>query len=124
MTVFKIKRIYEPAEKADGRRVLVDRLWPRGVKKNSIPVDAWQKDLAPTGNLRSWYKHDPAKWEEFQLRYLLELKHNPAVEDFLRATAGEQSITLLYAAKDKEHNHTLVLQRILEEMSGSVIVPR
>lgn len=120
MTIFKIKRIYEPAEKADGMRILVDRLWPRGIKKNSTSLDAWRKDLAPTVQLREWYDHDPVKWEEFQLRYLMELKHNLAVGDFLRAITDEELVTLLYAAKDTNRTHALVLQEFLEKMSGQV----
>lgn len=117
MTIIKIKRIYEPAEESDGRRILVDRLWPRGIKKDSTSLDAWRKDLAPTVGLRKWYNHDPAKWEEFQLKYLLELKHNPAVMDFQRVTAGDEIVTLLYAARDTHHTHALVLQRLLVENS-------
>lgn len=78
---------------------------PGGLKKDSTSLDAWRKDLAPTVGLRKWYNHDPAKWEEFQLKYLLELKHNPAVMDFQRVTAGDEIVTLLYAARDTHHTH-------------------
>jgi uncharacterized protein YeaO (DUF488 family) len=117
MPTFQIKRIYEPADTSDGKRILVDRLWPRGVKKENAQLDAWLKEVAPTTNLRKWFDHDPAKWDEFQLKYLLELKHNQAVKDLSRSLANDKTITLLYAAKDTQHTHALVLQRFLKEMS-------
>ncbi len=117
MPTFQIKRIYELADPSDGRRILVDRLWPRGVKKENAQLDAWLKEVAPTTNLRKWFDHDPAKWDEFQLKYLLELKQNQAVRDLSRSLANDKTITLLYAAKDTQHTHALVLQRFLKEMS-------
>ena len=117
MTTFKIKRIYEPADKTDGRRILVDRLWPRGVKKENAMLSAWLKDIAPSVKLRQWFDHDPAKWNEFQLRYSLELKQNAAVMDLLHSSDKDEVVTLLYAAHDTQHTHALVLQLFLEEMA-------
>jgi len=109
----QVKRIYEPVEKTDGKRILVDRLWPRGVKKEAAHLDEWMKDVAPSINLRKWFNHDTAKWHEFTARYTLELKHNPAVK-FLQQLADEnQIVTLLYAAHDEQHNHALVLQQFI-----------
>lgn len=108
----KIKRVYLPPEPTDGHRILVDRLWPRGLKKETAALDDWAKDAAPSPELRIWFSHDLAKFAEFRHRYLEELHHNPAAAS-LRKLAGSQTITLLYAAKDEQHNHALVLQEFL-----------
>lgn len=107
-----IKRVYEPATKADGKRILVDRLWPRGLSKAEAKVDLWLKDVAPSAELRKWFGHDPAKWEEFQKKYRDELQGSPALAE-LAALAKEGKVTLLYAAKDTEHCQATVLQDIL-----------
>lgn len=104
----KIKRIYEPAASEDGQRILVDRLWPRGVAKAEAHIDLWLKDVAPSADLRRWFGHKPERWAEFQKRYLAELKDNPAFEDLRRLVRGKPT-TLLYGAKDETHNQARVL---------------
>lgn len=111
MDIF-IKRVYEAAHEADGKRILVDRLWPRGLAKADAKVDLWLKDVAPSTELRKWFGHDPAKWEEFQKRYRAELKDNPALAE-LTAIVQEGTVTLLFAAKDTEHCHAVVLRDLL-----------
>ena len=104
----KIKRIYEPPAADDGQRILVDRLWPRGVSKDHAHIDAWLKDVAPSADLRRWFGHKPERWTEFQKRYLTELQSNPAFEE-LRGLARGKPTTLLYGAKDETHNQARVL---------------
>ncbi|MDB5117483.1 MAG: hypothetical protein JWQ79_2975 [Mucilaginibacter sp.] len=118
MGTVQIKRIYEPAEKTDGARILVDRLWPRGISKESAHLDEWMKDIAPTADLRKWFNHDVAKWYEFNLRYVLELKQNTTVKALLDIIKSHKTVTLLYAAHDEAHNHALVLQKYISEISG------
>ncbi|MCF3111652.1 DUF488 domain-containing protein [Niabella sp. CC-SYL272] len=110
-----IKRIYEAPAKNDGLRVLVDRLWPRGIKKEAAAVDEWLKALAPSANLRKWFNHDPKKWAAFQEQYKEELKQNPAVEAFLKQHKGIKKITLLFGARDEQHNQAVVLREVLEQ---------
>ncbi len=107
-----IKRIYETPESTDGMRVLVDRLWPRGVTKDEASIDLWMKDVAPSTELRKWYGHDPEKWPEFQERYRFELEGNPALAE-LQKLSRKEKVTLIYAAKDENHSHALVLLGIL-----------
>ena len=107
-----LKRVYEPPSSADGKRILVDRLWPRGLSKDKAKIDHWLKEVAPTTALRQWFGHDPGKWAEFQKRYRAELKSNPALAE-LRALSAQGSVTLLYAARDQVHNEAVVLQKIL-----------
>lgn len=114
--IIKLKRIYEKPAKEDGARILVDRLWPRGVAKEKAAIKLWAKDLAPTQGLREWFGHDPALWAGFQGRYKVELETNEAVEAFVEEFREVKVITLLYAAKDEEHNHAIVLQRYLTKM--------
>lgn len=111
--MIQIKRIYEPASREDGFRVLVDRLWPRGVSKSDASIDLWMKEIAPTSNLRTWFAHDPAKWSEFQLFYLAELERNPEPAAELLERSKASNLSLLYAAKDQEHNHAAVLRNYL-----------
>jgi uncharacterized protein YeaO (DUF488 family) len=113
-TVIRIRRIYDLSVKEDGYRVLVDRLWPRGIKKEAGAFDEWAKDLAPSPDLRKWFDHDPKRWTEFQKRYKAELKANEAVKTFVKTHADKKTITLLYAAKSEEYNHAIVLQRYLK----------
>ena len=113
MTRILLKRAYEPPAKTDGTRVLVDRLWPRGLTKTKASIDLWLKDAAPSTELRKWFGHDPAKWPEFQKRYRAELKGNPALSE-LEALSRQGDITLIYAAKDQLHNEAVVLRQILE----------
>jgi len=108
-----IKRIYEPAADTDGFRVLVDRLWPRGMKKEDAGIDLWLKAIAPTDVLRKWYHHDGGRWDEFRHKYLLELNDNPAIEELQSLAKEHKTVTLLYAAKDVEQNHALVLKEFL-----------
>ncbi|MBB2199334.1 MAG: DUF488 domain-containing protein [Gluconacetobacter sp.] len=108
-----LKRVYDAPEPGDGVRVLVDRLWPRGVRKDALKMDLWLKDVAPSPDLRHWFGHDPARWEEFQARYRRELQAgNPEIAQ-LEALASREKVTLLYAAHDLGHNHALVLRDFL-----------
>jgi len=116
MTKFRIKRIYDQPEKADGLRILVDRLWPRGLKKEDAQIDEWFKEVAPSLALRKWFDHDPDKWHEFKKCYMIELEENKAIANLLNRVKTAKTVTLLYAAHDKEHNHSLVLQGFLEEI--------
>lgn len=109
----KIKRIYDPAAPADGKRILVDRMWPRGIKKEEAVLDEWLKELAPSTELRKWFGHDPAKWRDFRSRYKSELKGSADIIDRLRQESQRETITLLYAAKDVEHNNAVVLREIV-----------
>jgi uncharacterized protein YeaO (DUF488 family) len=104
----KIKRVYDQPAEDDGLRILVDRLWPRGLTKEKAHVDLWLKDIAPSTGLRKWFGHEPAKWEEFKKKYLLELKENDVAVSLLKDKARE-TVTLLYGAKDHEHNEAIVL---------------
>lgn len=111
--MLELKRAYDPAAQDDGTRVLVDRLWPRGVKKVDAKIDWWAKELAPSTELRRWFAHDPAKFAEFSQRYRKELASNPALEK-LKALVSEGKVTLIYAAKDTVHNEAQVLKALLE----------
>ena len=112
--VIQIKRAYEPASKTDGARILVERLWPRGIKKAALSLDAWLKDVAPSTELRQWFRHDPAKWREFRKRYGRELEQNPEPwERLLRARRGR--LTLVYSSHDEEHNNAVALKEFLEQ---------
>ncbi|HLJ78020.1 MAG TPA: DUF488 domain-containing protein [Acidobacteriaceae bacterium] len=106
----KIKRVYEQPDKDDGLRILVDRLWPRGLTKEKARVDLWLKEIAPSNELRKWFGHDPNRWEEFQKRYLNELKGNPEAIRLLKAALDKGTVTLVYGAKDEDHNEARVLQ--------------
>lgn len=109
MTTYRIKRIYDAPEKTDGYRVLVDRLWPRGVSKERAALDAWRKDLAPSPKLRVWFGHEAGKFTEFSRRYRQELEANPAVSAFTLEMKAYGVVTLLYAARDSKINHAAVL---------------
>jgi uncharacterized protein YeaO (DUF488 family) len=113
--VIHIKRAYDTSSHEDGYRVLVDRIWPRGLTKEALNIDDWAKVLAPTTELRKWFNHDPALWAVFQQRYKQELKHNEEVVSFIEKYEDKKLITLVYAAKDTEHNHALVLQQYLQQ---------
>jgi uncharacterized protein YeaO (DUF488 family) len=112
MSRVAIKRVYEPRAADDGARILVDRLWPRGLSKDKAHVDEWLKDVAPTAALRKWFGHDPKRWDAFRRRYLDELAGNPATAR-LRELADKGHVTLLYGAHDTEHNQAVVLQEYL-----------
>lgn len=113
MMSISLKRAYELPAKADGVRILVDRLWPRGVTKSKASIDLWIKDLAPSTELRTWFGHDPEKWSEFQKKYRAELKGNPALSE-IRDLSRQGNVTLVYAAKDELHNQALVIKQILD----------
>ena len=110
----EIKRVYEDPGRADGTRILVDRLWPRGLSKERARVDLWLKDIAPSTELRKWFSHDPSKWTEFQARYRKELKSEADLLDVLKDKAAKGPITLLYGAEDEVHNEAVVLQSLLQ----------
>jgi uncharacterized protein YeaO (DUF488 family) len=110
----KLKRAYEPPEKTDGARILVDRLWPRGVSKTSARIDLWLKDIAPSAALRKWFGHDPSKWSEFQKRYVRELARQPEAVAQLKQFAAKGVVTLVYGAKDQRHNNAVALKEYLE----------
>ena len=112
----KIKRVYERAERGDGERILVDRLWPRGLSKRAAAVDAWMKDLGPSHELRKWFGHDPGRWPEFRRRYVAELRtqRDPLMAIARKATRG--AVTLLFGARDPEHNQAVVLKGVIERL--------
>lgn len=109
----RLRRAYDPAEPGDGKRFLVERLWPRGVRKDDLPLDGWLKDLAPSPALRTWFAHDPAKWAEFKRRYAAELRANEEAVAPLRAAARRGTVTLVYAARDTERNSAVLLREYL-----------
>lgn len=111
----QIKRVYEDAAKADGFRVLVDRLWPRGVKKEAAQLDAWLKDVAPSPDLRTWWNHDPERADEFATRYRSELDDNDAVDELRDMVSEHSTVTLVYGAKDPKVNHARVLRDYLTD---------
>lgn len=113
--MLKIKRVYEADEASDGVRFLVERLWPRGLKKEKLKMKAWLKDVSPSPGLRTWFRHDPDKWEEFQQRYRMELESNPEAWQPILEEAEDGDVTLLYSARDTEHNSALLLKSFLEE---------
>lgn len=124
--MFQLKRVYDEPSPDDGFRVLVERLWPRGIRKERAALDLWLKDVAPSPELRKWFDHDPVKWEEFQQRYAVELKEKKDSVELLKDKAKEGTVTLLYAAHDTEHNGALALKRILErrrKRSGRIRKP-
>lgn len=108
-----IKRVYLPAEDSDGYRVLVDRLWPRGIKKENAKIDLWAKALAPSAELRKWFNHIPGRFDEFSKKYVEELKTNPEVAPILDKLRQHDKVTLLYGARDEQHNNAVVLLHLL-----------
>jgi uncharacterized protein YeaO (DUF488 family) len=112
--MIKVKRVYEAASRSDGKRFLVDRLWPRGIKKEGLMLKAWLKDVAPSDELRHWYSHDPAKWKEFRKRYFGELKAKPEALEPLLEAAPQGDLTLLYSARVTELNNAVALKEYLE----------
>lgn len=118
MADIRVKRAYRAARVSDGARVLVDRLWPRGLAKDRVRLAGWRKDLAPSSELRKWFGHDPEKWEEFKVRYFKELDENPDAVDELVAGLGDGPTTLIFGAKDEDHNNAVALKLYLEERRG------
>ncbi|HVZ88775.1 MAG TPA: DUF488 domain-containing protein [Polyangia bacterium] len=113
--MIRIKRVYEDAARDDGRRILIERLWPRGMKKEALVAEAWMKDVAPTTELRRWFNHQPERWERFRERYAAELAANPEAVAPLRALARRGTLTLLYSARDEDHNSAVVLRDFLRQ---------
>ena len=120
--MFKIKRVYAAAEPADGYRVLVDRLWPRGVSKEKAHVDLWMKQIGPSGKLRKWFGHDPARWSEFQKRYRAELREKPDLTRELKQLEKQhRTVTLVYSAHDELHNQAVALGAFLQRRSAGKV---
>ncbi len=117
--MIKLKRVYESMGNDDGKKFLVERLWPRGVKKTALANAVWLKDVAPSTVLRKWFGHDPKKWEEFQRRYRVELKEHQAVLESILEAARRGTVTLLYSSHDTEHNNAVVLRDYLQRKLGS-----
>ncbi|HDR46738.1 MAG TPA: DUF488 domain-containing protein, partial [Geoalkalibacter subterraneus] len=115
MAQIRLRRAYDPPGKDDGTRILVDRVWPRGVSKEDLQIDFWAKNIAPSTELRRWFGHDPDKWSEFRRRYFNELDHNgEAVEELLSKVEGKR-LTLVYGARDEQHNNAVALKEYLSE---------
>lgn len=111
----RIKRVYEEPSESDGTRILVDRLWPRGMSKDKAKLDVWLKEVGPSNELRKWFGHDPAKYEEFKKRYQRELAHNAAFAELEKIVKEKRIVTLLYSAHDTEHNQAVVIKAYLEK---------
>jgi len=109
----KLNRAYESPAAADGTRVLIDRLWPRGISKKKAALDQWMRDIAPSNQLRKWFGHDPARWNEFRRRYAAEVHKNPHLLEQLRSVARDGPITLVYSARDEAHNDAIVLRDLI-----------
>ena len=116
---FAVKRVYDAPQAHDGARYLVDRLWPRAVKKTDLRINGWLKEVAPSNDLRRWFGHDPEKWAEFQRRYRAELDANPGAWQPLIEAYQQGNVTLLYAARDTQHNNAIVLKAYLEERTAA-----
>ena len=112
--MIQIKRVYDPADRSDGTRLLVERLWPRGVKKTSLKIDNWLKDVAPSTELRKWFSHDPAKWDEFRRRYVAELEANSEAWKPISEAVRHGTVTLIYSSHDTEHNNAVALKEFLK----------
>lgn len=118
--MIQLKRVYEPTDPShDGVRFLVERLWPRGIRKEDLHAQAWIKDAAPSTELRQWFSHDPAKWEEFQRRYFAELGEHPEALEPIRKAARKGTVTLLYSSHDEQHNNAVALKRYLTSRTKS-----
>jgi len=112
--MIRTKRVYELPSKDDGKRVLVDRLWPRGLSKEKVAIDDWIKEIAPSDDLRKWFGHDPARWQEFRKKYREELRSKPELIAKLKGESKEGTVTLLYAAKDTKHNNAVALKEMID----------
>jgi uncharacterized protein YeaO (DUF488 family) len=113
--MIRLKRVYDPPDPGDGARLLVERLWPRGMKKEDLRLDGWLKEVAPSHALRRWFAHDPARWEEFERRYRAELDAHPETWQPILEAAQQGDVTLLYSARDTQHNSAVVLKAYLED---------
>lgn len=116
----KLKRVYEAPEREDGFRVLVDRLWPRGVSKSSAQIELWLKEIAPSNELRKWYSHDPAKWDEFRKRYFQELDNHPEEVEQLNKCVSLGTVTLVFSSKEQKLNNAVALKEYLEAARGRI----
>jgi uncharacterized protein YeaO (DUF488 family) len=116
--MIQLKRAYEKPSPEDGSRILVERLWPRGLTKEKAALDLWLKDVAPSPELRKWFGHDPAKWKQFEQRYWKELRERKEAVKFLQQKIKQGDVTLVYAAHDEEHNGALALKAFLEHRKG------
>ena len=110
-----LKRVYEGVNKIDGYRILVDRIWPRGIKKTDAKIDLWLKDIAPSNELRKWFAHDPKKWNQFRTKYFKELKSKKAELTIIEQQLKKSTVTLLFGAKDQEHNQAVALQEFIQQ---------
>ncbi|SDY84369.1 DUF488 domain-containing protein [Nitrosomonas sp. Nm33] len=113
--MIKLKRVYDVAETADGLRFLVERLWPRGIKKTDLKMDEWLKDIGPSDDLRRWFAHDPKKWDDFRKRYFAELDSKQGLWKSLVTAAHHGTVTLIYSSRDTNHNNAVALKEYLEE---------
>jgi len=113
--MIQIKRVYDSPEPGDGKRILIDRLWPRGIKKEDLKMDEWVKEIAPSDKLRKWFSHDPKKYEEFKRRYAKELEEKSEILERIKNEAKKGKVTILFSAKDTEHNNATVLRELLSE---------
>jgi uncharacterized protein YeaO (DUF488 family) len=113
--MLKIKRVYDPVSADDGKRILVDRLWPRGIKKEKAHIDEWLKEISPSNELRKWYSHDPAKWAEFKKRYKQEIAGKEGLLKKIKAEARKQTVTLLFSSKELERNNAVALKEMLDQ---------
>jgi uncharacterized protein YeaO (DUF488 family) len=116
MTDIRLKRVYDKPLETDGFRILVDRLWPRGVSKNNAELDEWAKEIAPSDELRKWFDHAPQRWTIFQRKYKAELKKNESWKDFMKRHKKRKRVTLLYATKEEELTHAVILKKILDKV--------
>ena len=116
--MFRVKRAYRPPEPDDGVRYLVDRVWPRGLTKNALSVADWVREVAPSDALRQWFGHDPSKWEEFKRRYFSELEDNPGTWQALLEAGRKGTVTLVFSARDEEHNQAVALKEFLDQKMG------
>jgi uncharacterized protein YeaO (DUF488 family) len=113
--MLKIKRVYDPVSTDDGKRILIDRLWPRGINKEKAHIDEWVKEIAPSNELRKWYAHDPAKWAEFKKRYEEEIAREAERLKKIKAEARKQTVTLLFSSKELERNNAVALKEMLDQ---------
>ncbi len=122
--MIKVKRVYEPVSSADGTRLLVERLWPRGLSKLEVRVDAWPKDVGPSPGLRKWFSHDPKKWQQFRTRYFRELDASPEVWQPILSAARDGNVTLVYSSHDTTHNNAVALQQYLQAKTHQRVASR
>ena len=112
--MIRLKRVYEPASREDGARFLVERLWPRGMRKTDLPMESWEREAGPSTGLRKWFSHDPAKWSEFKKKYFAELARKPEALASIQKSARRGTVTLLYSSHDAEHNNAVALKEYLD----------